>query len=157
MTFFSCQDKTNSTLEKIDIMLERLSKDKQSMEAIEKTDFQVLVSSHQFCDSVLRHIETNKKEEFFQTLDIAKGYLQQFDIIWPEMQQNISYSQSQLTNLKSDIEDHILNDSISKVYLEEEAKAATLIHNQVLYFEDRFNSEIKKLKSLKCELKKTIK
>ena len=107
-----------------------------------------------WCDSMLMYVPEEYVDDYFNTLNLAQAYLNQFDETLPSMVSGLAQLQHQLATLQSDVETHYLSDSLAAVYLRDEAAEAELLHQRVLYFQDRLSKQAKELQGLKKNILK---
>lgn len=100
-------------------------------------------------DTKLNSVSPERIQDCFDKLNLAQAYLQQFMEVKPTLQRKLDYSKKQLEDLQFDLENEKINDSLFNVYLERETIAADTLHNQLLYFKDRFGACQKELDALK--------
>ena len=103
---------------------------------------------------MLQYVPKNQINEFFDVLNLAQAYLQQFDDMLPIMRHDLSFIQQQLKNLQNDLDTHFISDSLGIVYLGDESASADTLHTRVIYFQDRLSSQDKALQSLKKSIRK---
>ena len=105
-----------------------------------------------WCDSMLAFVNEQEVEGYFNTLNLAQAYLNQFNAMLPTMNHDIAYLQEQLTNLQNDLDTHYLNDSLASLYFEDEKAVADTLHHRILYFEDKLAQQSMALQTLKKNL-----
>lgn len=98
---------------------------------------------------MLQYVAQDQIEVAFESLNLTQAYLHQFGQVQPIMSKKIRYALIQLDHLKADVESHYLTDSIALVYLNDESLIADTLHNQVVYFKDRFAQCQKDLNTFK--------
>lgn len=125
----------------------------KQLQDIENENYAEISDNYHFCDSMLQFAPIEKIETFFEKLNLAQAYLLQFKETKPVMEKKFNYAQQQLDNLLDDIATTYINDSLANVYLSDEQKVADTLHEQVLYFKDRLNTQKKELKNLKETLR----
>ena len=110
-----------------------------------------------WCDSMLQYVPQEQVDDYFEDLNLAQAYLNQFDEILPLMLHTVSYTRRQLTNLQNDIDTHYISDSLAAVYLEDETAVADTLHHRVLYFQDRLTRQDETLGSIRKSIRKAAK
>lgn len=159
MAFFSflllagsaCQSKK---AESIPQLLRQLDKDSKTLEKIQQQYPDRIRTNFRWCDSMLQFIPEEQIDEYFDVLNLAQAYLQQFDEMFPVMENTLSYTRKQLNNLQNDIDTRYINDSIAAIYLKDEIAVADTLHNRILYFQERLSQQDKELVSLKETISK---
>ena len=106
---------------------------------------------------MLQYVPKEQVSDYFEHLNLAQAYLSQFDEMLPVMRRNISYTRQQLTNLKSDIDTHFIDEAQAALYLEDETAVADTIHQRVLYFQDRLSQQDQSLNSTRKSIRKAVK
>ena len=135
-------------------MLRQLEKDSMALEKIQQQYPERMQANFRWCDSMLQFIPEEQIDECFDVLNLAQAYLQQFNEMLPVMENTLSYTKQQLSNLQSDIDTRYINDSIAAIYLKDEIAVADTLHNRILYFQDRLSQQDKELISLKETISK---
>ena len=115
-----------------------------------------LQSDFHWCDSMLSFVNEQKLQDYFDILNLAQAYLDQFNTMLPVMNHDIAYLQTQLINLQNDIDSHYINDSLATAYLADEQAVADTLHHRVLYFQDRLSQQDQELQSLKKHIRKEL-
>ena len=110
-----------------------------------------------WCDSMLQYLPKDAVNDYFESLNLAQAYLNQFDEMLPILQHDISYSRQQLTNLKNDIDTHFIDEEQAALYLKDETAVADTIHQRILYFQDRLSQQDQSLSSTKKSIRKAVK
>lgn len=150
MACLSCQ----SRKEPIALIQKQLKQDGIALDKME-ADYQPrLQNNFLWCDSMLQYVPEAYIDEYFDVLNLAQAYLQQFDAVLPVMRHDMVYIQQQLANLQNDLDSHYISDSLGMVYLNDERASADTLHNRVLYFQDRLSTQDKALRSLKKSIRK---
>lgn len=147
----ACQSKK---AESIPQLLRQLEKDGMALEKIQQQYPERMQANFRWCDSMLQFIPEEQIDECFDVLNLAQAYLQQFNEMLPVMENTLSYTKQQLSNLQSDIDTRYINDSIAAIYLKDEIAVADTLHNRILYFQDRLSQQDKELISLKETISK---
>jgi len=146
----SCQSKK----EPIPRLQEQLKKDGAALDKMQAKYQDRLQADFQWCDSMLQYVPQEKVAEYFDVLNLAQAYLQQFNTMLPVMRHDQAYIQQQLIDLQNDLDTHYINDSLGMAYLDDEIASADTLHYRVLYFQDRLSSQDKVLQSLKKSIRK---
>lgn len=133
---------------------EQLSRDSIALSNILSQYPENIRSNFQWCDSMLQYLPEEQIDDYFETLNLAQAYLHQFDDMLPRMQQTISYTRQQLTNLQNDIDTHYINDSLATVYMADETAVADTLHQRILYFQDRLSQQDQILTALRETIRK---
>ena len=151
MTFMGCNNnpKTLSPSEKLSNLQQQVENDIAAVQDFETNDFAQLKASFISIDMGLSTVNPNDVQVYYEKLNLAQAYLQQFMEVGPSLKYKLDYSKKQLADLQYDLENGIVNDSLFNVYFERETIAADTLHNQVIYFKDRFSSCQKELNALK--------
>ncbi len=151
LAFNGCTNKTSapSPAERLTNLQQQVDNDIVAFQDFEANDFVKLKTSFMNIDSQLGSVDPNIVQGYFEKLNLAQAYLQQFMEVKPSLKSKLDYSKKQLTDLQFDFENEMINDSLFNVYLERETIAADTLHNQILYFKDRFGSCQKELDALK--------
>ena len=149
--FIGCTNKssTPSPTERLANLQQQVDNDIVAFQDFEANDFVKLKTSFMNIDSQLGQVDPNIVQGYFEKLNLAQAYLQQFMEVKPTLKSKLDYSKKQLTDLQFDFQNEMINDSLFNVYLERETIAADTLHNQILYFKDRFGSCQKELDALK--------
>lgn len=145
----SCHNATPTVATKIDQLKQRVVDDSTTLYTLRTIDFRKLESDFQTCDAKLKDMAPEQLQAAFDKLNLTQAYLHQFKEVSPVMRQKIGFTLLQLDLLKADVESQYLADSLALFYLEDESKVADTLHNQVLYFKDRFNNCQNELNQLK--------
>ena len=151
LSFCACQNPSVSS--EIRKLQKRTEADMIELQNIEKEYYTKANDDYRFCDSMLQFVPKEKIEGYFNTLNLAQAYLMQFKETKPVMEQKFDYAQKQLENLINDISTNYISDSLANIYLSDEQKVADTLHEQILYFKDRLNSQKNELKTLKEAMK----
>lgn len=149
----SCQSKK----EPIQQLQDQLTKDSIALQKLQDNYQARLWADFRWCDSMLQYVPENEIAGYFDTLNLAQAYLNQFDEMLPVMQRGIGYSRQQLNSLKNDIDTHYLNDSLAEAYLADEAAVIDTLHHRILYFQKRLSQQEKKLNDTKKSIRKAAK
>ena len=147
----SCSDKAETPFTKLHQQLDR---DSLALNEIQQQYPERIRTDFRWCDSMLQYVPEEQVEECFDLLNLAQAYLHQFDEMLPIMRKDLTYIRHQLVNLQYDIDHHLLSDSLSDLYLQDETAAADTLHYRVLYFQDRLPKQDQALQSLKKNLRK---
>lgn len=107
-----------------------------------------------WCDSMLRYVQKENVNEYFDILNLAQAYLIQFNTMLPVMRHDHAFIRRQLNDLQYDLDNKHINDSLFAIYLNDEAASADTLHYRVLYFQDKLSSQDKTLQSLKKNIRK---
>ena len=134
----SCQDAPQTTSDKIDALKQQVETDAQTLQDLENKDYATLQSDFRYCDSMLQYLSEEQVDAGFEKLNLAQAYLLQFNEVKPRMVSKIDYVIVQLDRLKADLASQYLNDSLALTYLNDERLVADTLHQQLLYFQDRF-------------------
>lgn len=149
--FTGCTNKpsTPSPAERLENLQQQVDNDIVAYQNFEANDFENLRTSFIRIDSELGSIAPQEVQSYYEKLNLAQAYLQQFLEVKTSLKNKLDYSKKQLTDLQYDLENAMINDSLFSVYFERETIAADTLHNQILYFKDRFGSCQKELDALK--------
>lgn len=149
--FIGCTNKpsTPSPTERLANLQQQVDNDIVAYQNFEANDFENLRTSFIRIDSELGSIAPQEVQSYYEKLNLAQAYLQQFLEVKTSLKNKLDYSKKQLTDLQYDLENAMINDSLFSVYFERETIAADTLHNQILYFKDRFGSCQKELDALK--------
>ena len=149
--FIGCTNKpsTPSPAERLENLQQQVDNDIVAYQNFEANDFENLRTSFIRIDSELGSIAPQEVQSYYEKLNLAQAYLQQFLEVKTSLKNKLDYSKKQLTDLQYDLENAMINDSLFSVYFERETIAADTLHNQILYFKDRFGSCQKELDALK--------
>lgn len=149
--FIGCTNKpsTPSPTERLANLQQQVDNDIVAYQNFEANDFENLRTSFIRIDSELGSIAPQEVQSYYEKLNLAQVYLQQFLEVKTSLKNKLDYSKKQLTDLQYDLENAMINDSLFSVYFERETIAADTLHNQILYFKDRFGSCQKELDALK--------
>ena len=149
--FIGCTNKPSapSPTERLANLQQQVDNDIVAFQDFEANDFVKLKTSFMNIDSQLGQVDPNIVQGYFEKLNLAQAYLQQFMEVKPSLKSKLDYSKKQLIDLQFDFQNEMINDSLFNVYLERETIAADTLHNQILYFKDRFGSCQKELDALK--------
>lgn len=149
--FTGCTNKpsTPSPTERLANLQQQVDNDIVAYQNFEANDFENLRTSFIRIDSELGSIAPQEVQSYYEKLNLAQAYLQQFLEVKTSLKNKLDYSKKQLTDLQYDLENAMINDSLFSVYFERETIAADTLHNQILYFKDRFGSCQKELDALK--------
>ena len=149
LSLLSCKEVPETTSEKIDALKHQVESDAMTLQNIENRDFTLLRDDFRYCDSMLQFLDSEQVDAGFEKLNITQAYLQQFVEVKPIMVSKMNYVIVQLDNLKADLVSQYVNDSLALVYLADESRVADTLHEQVLYFQDRFGKCQSELNTLK--------
>lgn len=149
--FTGCTNKpsTPSPAERLENLRQQVDNDIVAYQNFEANDFENLRTSFIRIDSELGSVAPQEVQSYYEKLNLAQAYLQQFLEVKTSLKNKLDYSKKQLTDLQYDLENAMINDSLFSVYFERETIAADTLHNQILYFKDRFGSCQKELDALK--------
>ena len=136
----SCHNGTPTVASKIDRLKQQVIADSTTLHTIRTVDFPKLENRFQTCDMGLQNMPSEEIQAAFEKLNLTQAYLHQFAEVSPIMRRKFEYTLLQLDRLKTDVESHYLADSVALSYLEDETKVADTLHNQVVYFKDRFSN-----------------
>ena len=142
----ACQNRADSPIQQLH---QQVTEDHNSLMTLQQRYQQSLKDDFMWCDSMLQYVPEEDVDKFFDILNIAQAYLSQFNQMLPVMQHDAEYSQQQLLNLQSDIDKHIINDSLATAYLADEQAVADTLHQRIIYFQDRLKQQDKVLQNLK--------
>lgn len=145
----SCQRPPQTTAGKITALQQQVKADAVTLKTIESQQYGTLKNDFQACDSMLQYLSENQIDASFEKLQLAQAYLLQFEMVKPMMSGKMDYLTQQLENLKADLESQYLSDSLVLIYLDTENRVADTLHEQILYFEDRFDQCQKDINALK--------
>jgi len=148
-TLIGCHDKPKTTTDKIEQLKYQVGLDAVRLESIESHQYGPLKNDFHHCDSMLQYLNETEIDACFEKLQLAQAYLLQFEMVKPIMENKMNYLLGQLDHLKADLESQYLNDSIALVYFDTENRVADTLHEQILYFGDRFGQCQKDLNALK--------
>ena len=151
LTFIGCNNKPAvlSPAEKLSNLQQQVENDIAAVQDFETNDFAQLKAAFINLDSSLSSVNPSDVQAYFDKLNLAQAYLQQYMEVGSSLKYKLDYSKKQLTDLKYDLDNGFVNDSLFNVYFERETIAADTLHNQIIYFKDRFDSCQKELKALK--------
>jgi len=144
-----CQRPPQTTVGKIEALQQQVKADANALKAIESQKYGTLKNDFHHCDSMLQYLNETEIDACFEKLQLAQAYLLQFEMVKPIMENKMNYLLGQLDHLKADLESQYLNDSIALVYFDTENRVADTLHEQILYFGDRFGQCQKDLNALK--------
>jgi len=144
-----CQRPPQTTVGKIEALQQQVKADANALKAIESQQYGTLKNDFHHCDSMLQYLNETEIDACFEKLQLAQAYLLQFEMVKPIMENKMNYLLGQLDHLKADLESQYLNDSIALVYFDTENRVADTLHEQILYFGDRFGQCQKDLNALK--------
>ena len=147
----SCADKAENPFAKLHRQLDR---DSLALNDIQQQYPPKIRADFHWCDSMLQYVPQQHIDAFFDTLNLAQAYLQQFDEMLPIMRHDLSYIRTQLVNLQYDLDHQLVTDSLFALYLQDESDAADTLHYRVLYFQDRLPKQDQALRSLKKNIRK---
>lgn len=152
--FNGCTNKTATqttptSAERLANLQQQVENDIVAVKDFEANDFKNLRTSFMRIDSELGSIDPQKVQGYYEKLNLAQAYLQQFLEVSPSLKSKLDYSKKQLGDLQFDLENDRINDSLFNVYFERETIAADTLHNQIVYFKDRFGACQKELDALK--------
>ena len=152
--FNGCSNKqtteaAQTSSERLSNLQQQVENDIVTVQDFEANDFKNLRASFMRIDSELGSIDPQKVQGYYEKLNLAQAYLQQFMEVSPSLKSKLDYSKKQLGDLQFDLENEIINDSLFNVYFERETIAADTLHNQIVYFKDRFGDCQKELDALK--------
>lgn len=148
-TLSGCHDKPQTTTEKIEQLKYQVGLDAVRLESIERQQYITLKNDFHACDSMLQHLSEAQIDASFEKLQYTQAYLLQFEMVKPMIVNKIDYIKTQLDNLMSDLESHYVSDSLALVYLDTESRVADTLHEQIVYFGDRFGQCQEDLNALK--------
>lgn len=140
---------TQTSAERLANLQQQVENDIVAVKDFEANDFKNLRTSFMRIDSELGSIDPQKVQGYYEKLNLAQAYLQQFLEVSPSLKSKLDYSKKQLGDLQFDLENERINDSLFNVYFERETIAADSLHNQIVYFKDRFGACQKELDALK--------
>ena len=149
----SCQSKK----EPIQRLQDQLTSDNIALQKLQDNYQERLWADFHWCDSMLQYLPKDAVNDYFESLNLAQAYLNQFDEMLPILQHDISYSRQQLTNLKNDIDTHFIDEEQAALYLKDETAVADTIHQRILYFQDRLSQQDQSLNSTKKSIRKAVK
>lgn len=129
-------------MKRINTLDKRVEKAESKFKDIEK-EFDKLIDDYARINDFLRGSNTPMQE-----LYLFRAYLQQFEDVRDEMITDITYSHSQLRDLKDDIKKGIYDDSQITEYLDAEEKAIKMIEARLNYFSEHFKEQDKFVKSV---------
>lgn len=149
--FNGCTNKntTPTSAERLATLQQQVDNDIVAFQDFAANDFNNLRTSFMNIDSRLAAVNPEDVQGYFDKLNLAQAYLQQFMEVRPSLQRKLDYSKKQLEDLQFDLENDKINDSLFNVYFDRETIAADTLHNQILYFKDRFGACQKDLDALK--------
>lgn len=152
--FNGCTNKTatqttQTSAERLANLQQQVENDIVAVQNFEANDFKNLRTSFMRIDSELGTIDPQKVQGYYEKLNLAQAYLQQFLEVSPSLKSKLDYSKKQLGDLQFDLENDRIDDSLFNVYFERETIAADTLHNQIVYFKDRFGACQKELDALK--------
>lgn len=127
----------------IDTMQKRLNKAENRLEVIYNEDFNSLVTDCLALDSTML-----KTAENIDAYNLIMMYLQQFELINPQMHDDIEFSRQQLSDLKDDLTSGVLQEDKVLTYIAEEESILKIIEARVNYFQEKFDEQKKVAKEL---------
>ena len=148
----SCQ----SRKEPIAQLKEQLCRDSVTLSKIEQQYPESIRTNFEWCDSMLQYIPQEQINDYFETLNLAQAYLNQFDEMLPVMKRDLSYSRQQLTYLQHDLDTHYVEDSLAQAYIADETAVVDTLHYRIIYFQDRLSKQDQELKALRKTLSKAV-
>lgn len=151
VTFVGCNTKSAAPTptERLSILQQQVENDIAAVQDIETNDFANLKASFMAIDTDLSAVNPDDIQTYYDKLNLAQAYLQQFMQVGPSLKYKLDYSKKQLADLQYDLDNGFVDDSLFSVYLERETIAADTLHEQILYFKDRFGSCQKELNALR--------
>ncbi len=144
-----CQQPPKTTICKIEALQQQVTADVDALQTLESQQYNTLKSDFLACDSMLQYLTEAQVDASFEKLQYAQAYLLQFEIVKPTMAEKMGYLAQQLEHLKADLESQYLSDSLALAYFETENRVADTLHEQILYFKDRFGQCQKDINTLK--------
>ena len=145
----SCKETPNTTSQKIDALKTQVSNDAKAVKELGNKQFADLHNDFMVCDSMLQYLKDEQIDACFDILNLTQAYLEQFELVKPVMLSKMDYISTQLDNLKADLASQFVSDSLALVYLNDESRVADTLHQQLLYFEDRFGKCQQDINNLK--------
>ena len=133
---------TEPSMKRIGVMEKQISKIEKKYQKTE-TAFNNLVDECARLDEILRKNNNPKPE-----MQLLQAYLQQYEDERVAMKQEIIYSQSQVSNLKDDINNNLYDETQREEYLSSEEKAINTVNAKLDYFLDRFEKQNKMIKNI---------
>lgn len=143
------QTETPTPVERLANLQQQVENDIVALQDLDAGGFRDLKALFMSIDSNLASVDPNEVQNYFDKLNLAQAYLQQFMENKTAMKNKLDYSKKQLVDLQFDVDNGYVNDSLFNVYLERETIAADTVHNQLIYFKDRFDTCQKELNALK--------
>ena len=124
--FIGCTNKpsTPSPTERLANLQQQVDNDIVAYQNFEANDFENLRTSFIRIDSELGSIAPQEVQSYYEKLNLAQAYLQQFLEVKTSLKNKLDYSKKQLTDLQYDLENAMINDSLFSVYFERETIAA---------------------------------
>ena len=144
-----CQQPPKTTIGKIEALQQQVTADVDALQTLESQQYNTLKSDFLACDSMLQYLTEAQVDASFEKLQYAQAYLLQFEMVKPTMAEKMDYLAQQLEHLKADLESQYLSDSLALAYFETENRVADTLHEQILYFKDRFGQCQKDINTLK--------
>ena len=144
-----CQQMPKTTVDKIEALQQLVTADADALQTLESQQYNTLKSDFMTCDSMLQYLTEAQIDAGFEKLQYAQAYLLQFEMVKPIMADKMDYLATQLDRLKADLQSQYLSDSLALVYFETENRVADTLHEQILYFKDRFGQCQKDINELK--------
>ena len=144
-----CQQPPKTTIGKIEALQQQVTADVDALQTLENQQYNTLKSDFLACDSMLQYLTEAQVDASFEKLQYAQAYLLQFEMVKPTMAEKMDYLAQQLEHLKADLESQYLSDSLALAYFETENRGADTLHEQILYFKDRFGQCQKDINTLK--------
>lgn len=129
----------NPTEKQIIALQRQVSTDAEHLERLAKNEHVQLKALCARCDSLLQYAPESQLDNCFNVINLTNAYLIQFSATKPLMESKLIYSERQLRDLLNDLTTDYITDSLAVVYLSDEQKVSDTLHQQILYFQDRFD------------------
>lgn len=126
---------TEPSMKRINALTKQLDKIEKKQEKAEMA-FNKLVEECANFDNFLRENNNPKPE-----MQLLRAYLQQYEDERVAMKEEITYSKSQLFNLKDDFKNGLYEETLREEYLDSEEAALKKTEAKLDYFLDRFKQQ----------------
>ncbi len=140
----ACTDKSPSG--QISAMQKRVDAVERQVEDIYNQDFNFLVGEYQALDTTVA-----RTKDISQEMELLQAYLQQFEDQHVALLEGAKFSRKQLSDLKSDVENNIYDETTTSKYIKDEETELRMMEAQVKYFREKFDEQKKVVKKLRKE------
>ena len=140
----ACTDKSPSG--QISAMQKRVDAVERQVEDIYNQDFNFLVGEYQALDTTVA-----RTKDISQEMELLQAYLQQFEDQHVALLEGVKFSRKQLSDLKSDVENNIYDETTTSKYIKDEETELRMMEAQVKYFREKFDEQKKVVKKLRKE------